>query len=416
MNLLKVKSRPLMFVAVFSLIATIALVRSFAIISTNAKVSEAESYVSAQDTTIVADTTASASSYTQFDQTGGGPVTCNLNATTSNFAAQITAATSNQTVCLASGNYGTFTGTNKAITIRAASGATPVMNFSFSNGDQGFTLDGMTGMGGDVSGTASNITIKNSVFGSAVAVTGSGAGIVFDGNTHNNISGNSTAHRFLAEGPVTIQNSHLEGGGSDGVRLASSAVVNVINNTFLNILDDGSGNHTDMIQWYGGSNAVVRGNYFKQTIDGETQVMGAFDGTGGNLIENNVVDVTGRNWGVELYSDDGSIVRNNTFVYRSPCPFNQPCGIISLDRKTADDAGRNTQVYDNIATFIDIGNGSTASRRDHNMVRQSAGSGDFVGIPMFAGGANPTTWEGYKLTTNSPGYTGASDGNSVGIR
>lgn len=346
------------------------------------------------------------------------PGTCNLNATTSNFASQVSAASAGQTICLADGNYGTWSGTNKAIYIKA-SGSNAQMKISFSTGDSGFTVDGMKGMGGSVSGSASNITVKNSQFTSQVAITGTGAGIVFDGNTHNNISGSSTAHRFLAEGPVTIQNSHLEGGGSDGVRLATSAKVNVLNNTFLNIRDDGSGNHTDMIQWYGGSNAVVRGNLFKQTISGETQVMGAFDGTGGNLIEDNVVDVTGRNWAIELYSDDGSIVRHNTLVYHpaSPCQYNLACGILHLSRKVdQDDVGRNTQVYDNIATLVAIENGSTASRRDHNMVRQSAGSGDFTGTPVFVGGANPSNYAGYRLAAGSPGKAKASDGKDVGIR
>ena len=59
------------------------------------------------------------------------------------------------------------------------------------------------------------------------------------------------------------------------------------------------------------------------------------------------------------------------------------CGLIALDRKTGDDAGRNTQVYDNIATGFAIGNGSTASRRDHNMVRSGAGTGDFAGTPAL---------------------------------
>jgi hypothetical protein len=274
-------------------------------------------------------------------------------------------------------------------------------------------------MGGSVNAGASNITVSGSAFTSEVSVNGtaSSANLVFDGNTHNNISGSSTANRFLADGGgLTIRNSTFQGGGSDGVRLATSSPVNVIGNTFLNVNDDGSGNHTDMIQWYGGSNAVIRGNLFKQTVDGETQVMGAFDGTGGNLIEDNVVDVTGRNWGVELYSDSGSIIRHNTFVYRSPCPWSQPCGIIALDRKAADDAGVNTQVYDNIATRVDIGNGSTTSRRDHNMLRSGAASGDFIGSPLFQGGANPSTYAGYRLAALSEGLGGASDGLNVGIR
>lgn len=331
-----------------------------------------------------------------------------LNATTANFASQVSAACAGKTVSLASGNYGTWSGTNKAITVKAAPGAAPQMKINFGSGASGFTLDGMTNMGGSVNGSASNITIKNSQFTSEIEVAGNGAGIVFDGNTHNNFNGASTAQRFLVRGPVTIKNSRFEGGGSDGVRLAGSATANILNNTFLNIIDDGSDNHTDMIQWYGGSNAVVRGNLFKQTISGETQVLAAYDGTSGNLIEDNVVDVTGRNWGIELYADNGSIVRHNTVVYRS-C-----CGLIDLNTKGP--AGRNTQVYDNIATAILQNNGSTASRRDHNMVRQNAGSGDFIGTPTFVGGANPTTYEGYRLSAGSAGKGAASDGLDVGIR
>ena len=103
----------------------------------------------------------------------------------------------------------------------------------------------------------------------------------------------------------------------------------------------------------------------------------------------NVVDVISRPWAVELYSAVGSIIRHNTFVYRTGCAYNMSCGMIALDRKTSDDAGRNTQVYDNIATGFAIGNGSTALRRDHNMVRSGAATGDFVGVPTFQGGAAP---------------------------
>src|SRR6185369_7168022 len=46
--------------------------------------------------------------------TPGGTI-CNRSATTSTFASQVSAATAGQTICLADGNYGTWTGTNKAI-------------------------------------------------------------------------------------------------------------------------------------------------------------------------------------------------------------------------------------------------------------------------------------------------------------
>ncbi len=344
---------------------------------------------------------------------GGSPPpppsgSCNRNATPSTFASELSAATAGHTVCLATGNYGTFSGTSKAVTIKAASGASASMKFSFGAGDTGFTIDGMVNAGGSIGSGASNITIRNSAFDSEIRVDGTtpSSNIVFDGNTHNNISGYSTSQRFLANGAVTIKNSRFEGGGSDGVRLGSSQPVQVINNTFLNILADGSGNHTDMIQAYGGSNAIVRGNFFKQTISGDTQVFGAYDGTSGNLIEDNVIDVTSRNWGIELYSDKDSIVRHNTVAYHDICSWNQPCGLIALDRKSVNPAGSGTQVYDNIAIVV-ISNGSTASRNDHNLSGQSV---------KYVGGLSPTTYAGYTLAAGSPGVNAASDGLDLGAR
>jgi len=266
----------------------------------------------------------------------------------------------------------------------------------------------MVNAGGSIGSGASNITVRRCAFNSEISITGTtpSSNIVFDGNTHNNITGYQTSNRFFANGAVTIKNSWFEGGGSDGVRLATSQPVLVLNNTFLNILEDGSGNHTDMIQIYGGSNAVVRGNLFKQTVRGDTQVFGAFDGTSGNLIEDNVIDVTGRPWGIELYSDRNSIVRHNTLVYYGTCPWNMPCGQIALDHKSSDPAGSGTQVYDNIA-IITISNGSTTARNDHNM------SGKGV---LYVGGTSPTTYAGYKLAAASPGLNAASDGLNLGAR
>ena len=43
------------------------------------------------------------------------------------------------------------------------------MRVSLGSGDSGFTLDGMTGMGGDISG-ASNITIRNSTFAGSLDI------------------------------------------------------------------------------------------------------------------------------------------------------------------------------------------------------------------------------------------------------
>ncbi len=423
-------SRPQVFILVFALVGVGLLVRSFAATSPNAKVSEGESYASASDTTTTSDATASNASYIEFNAVSSGGATCDLNATTANLAAQVTAATTGQTICLASGNYSTWTGTNKAITLRSASGTSAVMGFSFSSGDKDFTLDSLQIPGGNISGpgytsTAAtrpqNITIKNSVFTSQVVIDYLQDGnILFDNNTHNNIDTNAsctaTPARFhfpydqnVPTG-VTIQNSDFTGGNTDGVQAGGG--VTIIGNTFSGIHEKSSSDcaHTDPIQLFSNGH-VVRGNYITNSADGIV----AYDGIGNSLIENNVVDLKTGRYGIELYSDNGSTVRNNTLIYNAGCASSS-CGYIVLDHKPADPAGVNTVIENNVAVTVDMSNGSTASVNRNNMLRSGASGQNFNGIPVFAGGASPTTWEGFKLASNSPGFTGATDGGSVGIR
>jgi hypothetical protein len=93
-----------------------------------------------------------------------------------------------------------------------------------------------------------------------------------------------------------------------------------------------------------------------------------------------------------------------------------PAAILISRRKTADDAGFGTRATNNIANKITIDRATLAERRN-NMVRLGpALQGDFVGVPVFVGGANPSTYEGYCLAPGSPGKGRAADGSDVGIR
>ena len=133
-----------------------------------------------------------------------GQLTCNLSATTSNYASQISAARPGQVVCLASGDYSGFTGTSKAspgVTITSAPGAAVTFNSGMSwnmSGLQNFTLDG-TGGGGTmtVGGTldmetsqdaeqvkALNITIQN------IAFKASNPSVIFQGPEQSNVTFN----------------------------------------------------------------------------------------------------------------------------------------------------------------------------------------------------------------------------------
>ena len=203
------------------------------------------------------------------------------------------------------------------------------------------------------------------------------SGVVLDHNTHDGITTCSScdpAMVHLAYGSstpsgVTISNTLFANGNADGIQ--TGVGVNIIGNEFRNIRENGPNDtaHTDAIQLLGAAGSVVRGNYIHNTADGIV----AYDRISNALIENNVIDLVNGRWGIELYSDSGSIVRHNTLVYNTGCAY-APCGLIVLDHKSTDPAGKGTIVQDNIATEVWLNNGSTVAKRDHNMVRRNAGS------------------------------------------
>jgi hypothetical protein len=352
---------------------------------------------------------------------GPPPARCDVNATPASLAGQVSVAAGGEVICLETGDYGTWSGTDKRVTLRRADGATPTMRFRFGPGDANFVVDGVSGAGGRVDGGVSNVVVRNSAFNTCMFFFGSNSDVVFDGNTHLDID--ATCHNarlHMGGSGVTVKNSLLSGGDSDGAFIASDGVT-LEGNRIINVCEGPTGNHTDGIQFEDpngigvpdssqsyGYDAVVRGNYFNFMGCPVTagQALSSYDsGTEGALLEDNVIDTT-RPWGIELYSDEGSVVRHNTVRYYGPgtCAFNQQCGRIALDRKPADPAGSGTQVYDNVAVVMS-GNGSTAARNDHNT------------NPATVSHVGPlTSWAGFALAPGSPGKGAASDGLDTGIR
>lgn len=349
--------------------------------------------------------------------------TCSASATPSTLSAAVSAAQSGDTLCLATGSYGTWTGTGKQITLRAADGAVPTMKVNFGAGDQGFTLDGMQGMGGQITPGAHDLTIRNSAFTSQINVQGSpGANLVLDHNTHDwNASGNDAANSKIfvwsnsggASSGLTIRNSHIANGGLDGIHIGGSAGVDIIGNVLQHLCNNGA-NHTDFIQTEGMVGGRIAGNLLLEQDPngalcspmGNTQALTSFDsGTVGVVIEDNVIDVR-RPWGIEWYSDRNSIIRHNTLIYHaaSQCAFNQTCGVIDVDRKTADPAGTGTQVYDNLTTRVAFTAGSTGTQHDNTSSQQA----------VYVGPAS--SWAGFALAPGSAGKGAASDGLDAGIR
>jgi hypothetical protein len=340
---------------------------------------------------------------------------CDRSATTSTFSSQFSAATAGQTICLAAGSYGRFTGASKSgrVTIRPESGASVSLSVSF-NGANNITLDGVTVTSAELLGSTKNITIQNSTFTGFAKIDGpSNSNILFDRNTHNNInsceSGCNPARIWLpyplsGHSGVTIQNSKLIGGSSDGIQ--AGPAMNIINNEFANIVEGScSACHTDPIQLYCGCGtgvgSTIRGNYIHDSSVG----IGGYDGNGYHLIEYNVVWANGTN-SMVFGGDTNSIIRHNTTDQA-----------IDLTSK-AGASSRGTVVEDNIAKTIMLSNGvggnATPSSNKGNMLRSGASGANFNGTAAFSGGTRPSLYEGFALTPSSPGNNASTTGNDVG--
>jgi hypothetical protein len=365
-------------------------------------------------------------------------VTCNLDATTSDFSSEVAAATPGQTVCLAAGDYGDWDGTSEAapgITITTLPGAAVTMGFQFSLANtQNITVDGGAN-GGSISSpnggssfdgtttTPRDITIQN------VAFNGNDTSIEIDGPTNSDItfnhdsfngsdcltagSGGVALHlSYSASGPsgVTVENSEFENGSSDGIQ--SGTAMTILNNYFYNLIETSAEMptcHTDAIQFDGmtGGQTVIEGNWFVDTSDG----IGSWNGDNapGYVIENNIFDHQLEESAIALHLDNGSTVVHNTCI--------DP-GAACLDLTgLSGQPSVGTVVDDNIfdaSDPYDLSNANPASVVD-NMVPSGATGSDFNGTPTFVGGtgfplAGPTD---YLLT--SVAAVSANDGTNVGI-
>jgi hypothetical protein len=362
------------------------------------------------------------------------PTGCDLRATRSNFSSVFDSA-NGQTICLASGNYGTFTGGVKSsmTTIKPEDGATVTMALHFDPAAN-LTVDGVkaaidpaTGLGAFLNDARTHdITVRNSVFHRAQVVMRTdslpaNANILFDHNVHSNYNACSNCYEGRVEvmgnhgsNGITIRNSAFYGGNSDGIQDASNGT-RILNNEFHDIIqrDDPSAPHVDPIQLLGSTNTIVRGNYVHDVSTG----MMAADGLDHATIKNNVFKVTGSPYAMQLGSDNGSVIRHNTFWGGGTCGFGMRCGILLLGNKSGDPVSTGTRITDNILTDVGGGSGSPTQNltEDYNLVAHSgAGAHDIHRAPTYVGGMRPTTRAGFALAPGSPGKGAADHGTDMG--
>jgi hypothetical protein len=326
---------------------------------------------------------------------------CDIAVTPATFSYEVAGARSGQTVCLLSGNYGTWHGTSAAITVTVARGSSATMRIAFGAGAGRFTLTHVRGLAGTITSGAADITIRNATFAGPLGIQGAVTGIVV---THDkftypvrSVAKGANAKIFLDTSgarpgsAVTIAHNDIENGDLDGVHIGGGSGMAIVRNYFANLCDRNV-NHTDNIQLESGTQIRIAGNYLHEPRTCPTQGITSYDGgTRGLVIEDNVVDIP-RDWGIELYSDQASIVRHNTLVWhpRTYSEFHSGTGWIAIDRKAQDPAGAGTQVYDNITTGVSFADGSAGADWDN-----VSGAGARYTGPL-------TSWPGYRLSIRSP--------------
>ena len=326
------------------------------------------------------------------------------------------------TIVLAAGDYGRFSGGAKSstVTIKPEAGATASMDVDLRSASQ-LRVEGMTIGDLDISDSSRDVTFAgNRITGHVVIHTEqmNNANVVLDGNSHIDINACGSCYEgritLPGKGPnlsgVTIRNSLFRGGNADGIQNGSRGTA-IVNNEFVDIHESG-GVHSDPIQLYGSAQTLVRGNWIHDTSTG---IM-APDGADHEVIEHNVIDPGGYPYAITLWSDDGSIVRHNTLP-DGACDFNLRCGILTLGSKSGQSAGRATVIKDNILGEVTVGDGSAAiAEQNYNLIGDDSpvGASDARGRPKYVGGAAPATLMGFKLATGSPGRNNASDGTDRG--
>lgn len=377
--------------------------------------------------------------------------TCDLSATTANFATQVAAATPGQTLCLATGDYGTWNGIQKSspgVKITAAMGASPRMSFSphqTSPQAQWLILDNLSLYGiQDWSAPANNITVQNSMITGKINIWAGGpnsacsncgnmsmnTNILFNFDTFDFADGGEAGTfegRFNLLGTnntpanVIVENSTFNGQGAapcaDGAHVAGGGPgEQIINNVFENLQEDGCVVHVDSIQFEGaqcaGGGIVISGNYFHDSSTG----IAAYDNANCGNINNNVFQNITQDALAVAGFNSTSIIEHNTVLGVISCGNthqNNPCSAIL----------RNNISTGYVDPLFGSAGGATPSFFDYNLCTSgsctfsgnTAGPHSLIGTPTFVGGATPSTWAGFALTPTSLGHSAASDGMDIGI-
>lgn len=347
-----------------------------------------------------------------------------------NVASAISGAAAGTTICLNSGSYGTVNITNVVksgdVTVQSASGRTATLYVKIYQSNhirlQNLTLTGFE-IDTNQQGGTKNITISANTFTGQMVINAGNNGsanILIDGNTFDKISVCANCYEGRLQvianpwstqlSGITITNNHFGGPGeSDGIQNGANGVIIGPGNVFDGIVQDGYSRHVDAYQGYGQANTTVTGNYF---LNGDTYIMTP-DGGHNEMITNNIFVGSGYRQKVQLGAYQGGSFSHNTVI-----------GIdVASGAKSGQTPNSGTSYLNNIfigGAMVDSGDQpgcNSGCVYDHNLFASSSyarGTSPIIGTPTFVGGANPSSWAGFQLTSNSLGYRAGSDGKDVG--
>ena|GEM_PF-2013204 len=379
------------------------------------------------------------------------------NVDTSTFASAVNSAAPGTTLCLATGNYGSFGGVNKTspgVTIAAQSGATPKMIIDFGNANNAawLTFDGIKIGGGRsvICAPAHDITFKNAEASAELDIEAGAnnndcsnapamqnSNIVFDniqwtyaddptGDASWKIhEGRLTVLGGAATGSigVTVKNSLFTGGCADGIQADAAGGMVVQDTEFANITLGlpNCGVHADSVQFYCGTNSTGGGACGRMTFnrdyfhDDQVGIVDYDSRTNGMVVSNSVfVNVPANNGSgnpcdaICLTGGIGLSVSHTTMK----------SAYINLGGNHSGTPATNTSVRDSIlAAPPGTDAGSTFTALDHNICMSGTctGTGSLNGTPTWTGGASPIAYAGFALASGSLGKNAASDGTDMGI-
>jgi hypothetical protein len=216
---------------------------------------------------------------------------------------------------------------------------------------------------------------------------------------------------------VTIANNLISGGESDGVDTGGNVCgTRIVDNVVTNILEDNcNGIHCDAFQDNGAStDTLIAGNYISNVSD-----CGLFDnGSSGLTYENNVcTNVSG--YAFQFGGAAGLTIDHNTFATTTPAQIGN-----GADGTPTSNLVVTGNVFED-SVSINPGQPVTYGLGGENGnlwlpgtglrgAPAAAGAQDVSGAPTFAGGASPSTFAGFALSSLSPGYAAAGTA-SAGI-